>query len=86
MGEFLLFWALQLFVFLVGVAVGHSVLLYKVRQQEGRNRMLELKVLEKRQEVLRQGKVIASDLEDALYRARIQQEIDDIIRKDGGSA
>jgi hypothetical protein len=81
MGEFLLFWILQLFVFLVGAAVGHSVLLYRIRQQESKNRMLELKVLEKRQEVLRQGKVMANDLEDALYKARIQQEIDDIIRK-----
>ncbi len=85
MGEFMLFWILQLFVFLLGVAVGHSVLLYKIRQQESRNRMLELKVLEKRQEVLRQGKIIASDLEEALYKTRLQQEIDDIIRKDRSS-
>ena len=83
MGEFLLFWLLQRFVFLVGVAVGHTILLYKVRQQEGKNRMLELKVLEKRQEVLQQGKVIAGDFEEAVYKARIQQEIDDIISKDG---
>ncbi|MBD3242794.1 MAG: hypothetical protein GF331_19535 [Chitinivibrionales bacterium] len=86
MGEFLLFWILQLFVFLVGVTVGHSVLLYKIRQQEGKNRSTELKILERRQEVLRQGKVIASDLEEALYKARIQQEIDDIIRKGGPSS
>ena len=82
MGEFLLFWVLQLFVFLVGVAVGHSILLLKIRHQEGKNRMMELKVLEKRQEILRQGKIVANDLEEALYKAKIQQEIDDIIRKD----
>jgi hypothetical protein len=83
MGEFLLFWTLQLFVFLTGVAVGHSILQYKIRQQEGKNKMMELKVMEKRQEILRQGKVVANDLEEALYKAKIQQEIDDIIRKDG---
>ncbi len=82
MHEFVLFWILQIFVFLVGVAVGHSILLYKIRQQENRNRMLELQILEKRHEVLRQGKIIANSLEEALYKAKLQQEIDDIIRKD----
>jgi hypothetical protein len=82
MGEFVLLWVLQLFVFLAGVAVGHSIMRYKIRQQEGRNRIVELKVLEKRQEILRQGKLIANDIEEAIYKVRIQQEIDNIIRKD----
>ncbi len=82
MGEFLLFWILQLFVFLTGVAVGHSILLYKIRRQEGRNRALEVQIMQKRQEVLHQGKIVASNIEEALYKAKLQQEIDDIIRRD----
>lgn len=81
MGELVLFWILQLFVFLVGVAVGHTILLYRVRQQEGRNKQLDLKVMEKRREILQQGRMVAHNLEDALYKARIQREIDDIIRR-----
>jgi len=81
MGELVLFWILQLFVFLVGAAVGHTVLLYRVRQQEGRNKLLELKLMEKRQEILQQGRLVANNLEEVLYKAKIQREIDDIIRR-----
>jgi hypothetical protein len=86
MSEFLLFWVLQLFIFLTGVAVGHSVLLYKIRRQEGKNRALELQIMEKRQEVLHHGKVVANNIEEALYKARLQQEIDDIIRRGKSSS
>jgi hypothetical protein len=32
--------------------------------------------------VLKEGKQIARDLEEVLYQAKVQQEIDDIIKKD----
>jgi hypothetical protein len=39
-------------------------------------------VLEKRAAVLQEGKQIAHDLEEVLYQAKVQQEIDNIIKKD----
>ncbi len=78
----LIFWLIQALILLFGIAVGHSYLLLRLRKEENRKRELELALLEKRSDILKQGKKIAQDLEDALYKAKIQQEIDDIIRKD----
>lgn len=86
MGELTLFWILQVLVFLAGIAVGHTFLKYKVRQQETRSRMLELKLMEKRQEVLQQGKIVAGNLEEVLFKAQVQSEIDDITRRGRKSA
>jgi uncharacterized membrane-anchored protein YhcB (DUF1043 family) len=81
-GDFVLFWALQLMVFILGITVGHSVLLLKIRREQNKNKALELALLEKRKEVLNQGRKVATDLEEVLYRAKIQQEIDNITRND----
>jgi len=82
--KYFLFWIVQAFILLFGVAIGHSFLLFRLRREENRRRELELTLLEKRTDVLRQGRKVAHDLEEALYRAKVQQEIDDIIRKDKG--
>lgn len=80
--KYILFWSIQAFIVLLGIAVGHSFLLLRLRREENRRRELELALLEKRTDVLRQGRKVAQDLEDALYRAKVQQEIDNIIRKE----
>ncbi|MDR2578431.1 MAG: hypothetical protein LBC70_06445 [Chitinispirillales bacterium] len=80
--KYFIFWIVQAFILLLGVAVGHSFILFRLRREENRKRELELTLLERRTDVLRQGRRVAQDLEDALYRAKVQQEIDDIIRKD----
>ncbi|HON09912.1 MAG: hypothetical protein GX089_14810 [Fibrobacter sp.] len=72
---------IQIFILLLGISIGHSVLLLKIRKEENRKRELELALLEKRANVLEQGKKVAHDIEEALYQAKIQQEIDDIIKK-----
>ena len=79
---YLLFWTVQALILLLGIAFGHSLILLRLRREENRRRELELTLLEKRTDVLRQGRKVAQDLEEALYRAKVQQEIDDIIRKD----
>ncbi|MDG5814599.1 hypothetical protein QA601_05900 [Chitinispirillales bacterium ANBcel5] len=78
----LIFWIVQAFILLLGIAVGHSFILLKIRKEENKKRELELALLKKRAEILKQGKKVADDLEEVLYKAKIQQEIDDIIRKD----
>jgi len=75
-------WFVQLFIFLLGVAIGHSIILLKIHREENRKKELELALLEKRSEVLlSQSTETGSDLEDALYTARVRQEIDDILSK-----
>jgi len=81
MEKTVLFWLVQSLIVLFGIAVGHSYLLLRLRREENRRRELEIMLMEKRSEVLKQSKVAAKDLEDVLYKAKIQQEIDDIIRK-----
>jgi len=78
----LLFWTVQAFIILLAISVGHSVVLLRLRREENRRRELELALMEKRTDVLRQGRKVAQDLEDALYRAKVQQEIDGMIRKE----
>lgn len=74
-------WFIQIFVFLLGVAIGHSIILLKIHREENRKKELELALLEKRADIMSQSKLIATDLEDALYNAKVRQEIDDILRK-----
>jgi hypothetical protein len=80
--NYLFFWLIQAFILILGVALGHSAVLLKLRHEENKKRELELALLEKRADILQQGKKIALDLEEALYKAKVQQEIDDIIKKD----
>ncbi len=78
---FLVVLLIESFIFVLGVSIGHSILLLRLRREENRKRELELSLLEKRSDILLQGKKIAQDLEDVLYKVKVQQEIDDIIRK-----
>jgi hypothetical protein len=74
-------WFVQIFILLLGISIGHSILLFKMHREENRKRELELALLEKRSDILSQSKQIAHDIEEALYKAKVQQEIDDILRK-----
>lgn len=78
---FILFLLIQVFILILGASIGHTLVLLRLRNEENRKKELELSLLEKRAEILQQGKKIAHDLEEVLYKAKIQQEIDDIIRK-----
>lgn len=82
---FVVFLLIQVFILLLGISIGHSILLLRMRKEENRKRELELSLLEKRSEILHEGKKIAHDLEEVLYKAKVQQEIDNIIRKDQNS-
>jgi len=81
--QYVIFWVVQVFILLFGVSIGHSILIFKIRKEENKRRELELSLLEKRSEVLKEGKQIAHDLEEVLYKAKVQQEINDILKKKG---
>lgn len=76
-------WILQILAIMLAVSLGKSMVIYKIRQEETRKKALELALLERRTRILEEGKKIAVNLEDLLYKAQIQKEIDDIIRKGG---
>lgn len=79
--SFIIILLIQVFILLLGLSIGHSIVLLRIRAEENRKKELELSLLEKRSDILMQGKKIAHDLEEVLYKAKVQQEIDDIIRK-----
>ena len=79
--HYIVFWILQLLVILFALSLGRSILILKIRKEENRKRELDLAVFEKKTEILTRGKKIAHDLEEALYKAKVLQEIDKIIRK-----
>jgi hypothetical protein len=79
--SFIIILLIQVFILLLGLSIGHSIVLLRLRTEENRKKELELSLLEKRSDILMQGKKIAHDLEEVLYKAKVQQEIDDIIRK-----
>lgn len=81
MGTNILFWTVQAFILLLGISIGHSIILLRLRREENKRRELELTLMEKRTDVLMRGRKVAQDLEDALYKAKVQQEIDNIIRE-----
>lgn len=71
------------FLFLVGITVGHAIFVLQLRKEENRKRELELALLNNRTELLKESKQVSQDLEELLYKANVQQEINNIIgRKD----
>ncbi len=76
-------WIMQIVAVLLAISLGKSIVTYRIRKEETRKKELELALLERRARILEEGKKIAVNLEDLLYKAQIQKEIDDIIRKSG---
>jgi hypothetical protein len=74
-------WFVALFFFILGAAIGHSVIQLRLRREENRKKELDIALLEKRSALLPESTQAASDLEEALYNARVRQEIDDILSK-----
>jgi hypothetical protein len=79
--EYLIFWTALIFILLLGLSIGHSILIVRIRREEDRRRELEIALMEKRAEAFKEGKQIAHDLEEVLYKAKVQQEINDILKK-----
>jgi hypothetical protein len=70
----------SLIIFSLGVALGKSLFVIKLRREENRRRELELAVLEKRSQILKESKDISNNLEELLFKANVQQEINNILR------
>jgi hypothetical protein len=57
------------------------MLILKIRKEENKKRELELAILNKRSYLLKKGKKMSHDLEELLYKANVQMEIDNITKK-----
>jgi hypothetical protein len=82
-GVFVLVTLANLFVLLLGVSVGRALITLRIRREDNRRRELELELMEQRSGIIERGKMVAANLEDLIYRAQVQQEIDKLIRKKG---
>ena len=81
--EYLIFLIVVVFILLLGLSIGHSVLVFKMRKEENKRRELEITLMEKRAAMFKDGKRIAPDFEEVLYKAKVQQEINDLLKKKG---
>jgi hypothetical protein len=79
--EYVVFWIIQIFILILGLSIGHSILIIRKRKEENRRRELELSLLEKRTQELQESKKTARYLEEVLFKAKVQQEINDILKK-----
>lgn len=61
--------------------MGHSMFILKLRKEENKRRELELAVLTKKTQVLKESKEMSDNLEELLFKANVQREIENIIRK-----
>ncbi len=67
------------FIFLLGISIGHSIFIIQRRNEENRKREHESSLLNKRFEIMKESKHLSKKLEDLLYKANVQKEIDNII-------
>lgn len=72
---------IELLIILLSLSIGHSILLIRLRKEENKKKELELALLEKRTELFQEGNKLAKELEELLYKAKVEQEINEIIRK-----
>jgi len=70
-------WFIQIFIFLLGVAVGHSFMLSESTGRKTGKRSLN-SLFSKAARCADKSWEKDSTVEDALYNARVRQEIDDI--------
>lgn len=71
--------AIFIFTFLLGISIGHSIFILKLRKEENKKRELELEILTRRSQILKESKEISDNIEEYLYNANVRQEIDNII-------
>lgn len=69
------------FLVLLSVSLGRSITLMRLFHEQNRKRQLELDLLAQKSEILKHGKQIAHDLEQVLFTAQVQKEIEDMTRK-----
>lgn len=80
MTHYFLVWTVAcIFIFLLGISIGHSLFVLKMRKEENKKRELELALLDKRFQFTKENKHLSEKLEELIYKVNVKKEIDNII-------
>lgn len=69
-----------LFFFILGVAIGHSKTIIKIRKEENKKKEIEASVLKERSEILKAKQKISENIDELIFRAKIHNEIENITK------
>ncbi len=83
--NYLILCVASVFIFLLGITIGHSFFVLQLRKEENRKRELELAILDKRSHILKESKKISNNLEELFYKVQVQEEIDKITKNKDSS-
>ena len=72
---------LALFLFILGIAIGHSAMTLKLRREENVKRDLDEKLSRNKKEILLAGEKISRNIDDLLYKVNLRREIEDITKE-----
>ena len=76
--ELVILLILIVFLMILCISVGKTLMNIELYRQSNKKLRLEQFLLDQKERILKDGKKVAMDLEDVLYKARIQQQIDDM--------
>lgn len=69
-----------LFFFIMGITIGHSKSIIKIRQEENRNKEIEANLLRERTEILKAKQKISENIDELIFRAKVHSEIENITK------
>ena len=78
---FLVWTSACIFIFLLGISIGHSLFTLKMRKEENQKRELELALLSKRSQVMKESKHLSERLEELIYKVNVKKEIENMTGK-----
>jgi hypothetical protein len=78
---FLVWTVASIFIFLLGVSIGHTFFTLKMRKEENKKRELELALLNKHSQAIQEDTLLSEKLEELIYKVTVKKEIDNIIGK-----
>ena len=72
-------------IFFLGISIGRSILTLKLRKEQNKRLEIELAILDRRSQILKESKEISNNLEEYFYNENVRQEIDNIIGRNDSS-
>ena len=69
-------------IFLAGIVVGILLLRLRMKYLETKQKELDLQLLEKRTEIIKQSTQLLKSLEELVYKTRVTREIDNLTEGD----
>lgn len=70
-----------LFFFIMGITIGHSKSIIKIRREENRKKEIEADLLRERSEILKAKQKISENIDELIFRAQVHNEIENITKE-----